>query len=64
MSDFNNLSDSEIKDGFNKIKEFYQTYLAKLGVKLPALENKHGKFTKNALVLVYLDGLSKNQSSF
>lgn len=54
MPNFTNLTDGEIKNGYEKIKEFHGTYLAKLGVKLPALSGKDEKFTKNALVLVYL----------
>lgn len=54
MSNFTDLSDAEIKKNYEKIKEFYASYLAKLGVKLPALTDKNEKFTKNALVLVYL----------
>ncbi len=37
MPDFTNLTNSGIKSGYEKIKEFHGTYLAKLGVKLPAL---------------------------
>jgi hypothetical protein len=36
------------------VKECHQQYLKEYGVKLPKLEHPKGKFTKDALVLVYL----------
>jgi len=36
------------------IKEYHKKYLEKQGVKLPKLTDKNGKYTKDALVLVYL----------
>lgn len=54
MKDFNNISDKEIIGIYSKIVEYHSRYLKKLGVKLPSLRDKSGKFTKNALVLCYL----------
>lgn len=48
------LNDKEIKEVYDKIRQYHERYLSKLGVKLPALYDKDGKFTKNALVLCYL----------
>jgi len=36
------------------IEDYHDKYLKNLGVKLPSLYEKNGKFTKNALSLVYL----------
>ncbi|MDR2545751.1 MAG: hypothetical protein LBD03_09535 [Methanobrevibacter sp.] len=47
------ISDSEIKDSYEELKEYYETYLAKFGVKLPILK-RNKVFTEDALVLVYL----------
>lgn len=47
------MSDKEILQVYNLIKEYHIKYLAPLGVKLPRLKIGN-KYTKNALVLVYL----------
>jgi hypothetical protein len=47
------LSDQEIRDIYEMVKGYHQQYLEESGVKLPQLE-RQGKFTKDALVLVYL----------
>jgi hypothetical protein len=49
----NRLSDEEIREIYTVITTCHQQYLAEAGVKLPQLE-KGGRFTKDALVLVYL----------
>jgi len=49
-----NLSKKQIKQQYQIIREFYHKYLQQYGVKLPKLYDKNNKFTKNALVLVYL----------
>jgi N-acyl-L-homoserine lactone synthetase len=43
----------EIETIYGIIKEFHEKYLAMHGVKLPAIKES-GKYTKNALVLIYL----------
>jgi hypothetical protein len=50
----NQISKQEIIDQYNFIQEYHNKYLKKYDVKMPALYNSKGKFTKNALVLVYL----------
>jgi hypothetical protein len=49
----NRLSDEEIREIYTVVMTYHQQYLAEAGVKLPQLE-KGGRFTKDALVLVYL----------
>ena len=48
------FSDTEIKDTYKMICEFYEKYLRILGVKLPKLTDNKRNYTKDALVLVYL----------
>lgn len=48
------LTDEEITTQYKLIEEYHKKYLEKLGVKMPKLNNGDGKFTMNALVLVYL----------
>ncbi|MCD6594139.1 hypothetical protein J7L68_00470 [bacterium] len=48
------LSKKEITKIYKSICEYYEKYLKKRGVKLPRLFNNNGKYTKDALVLVYL----------
>jgi predicted restriction endonuclease len=48
------LSREEIEKIYQIIKECHEKYLKIYGVKLPKLVNKKGKYTKEALVLVYL----------
>jgi hypothetical protein len=48
------MSDDEIKTGYDRIKEYYERYLASKGMSLPKLKNSSGDYTKDALVLVYL----------
>lgn len=47
------LSEEQIRNIYETISTYHKKYLAKADVKLPQLE-KGGKFTKDALVLVYL----------
>lgn len=53
---YNDMTDKEIRQQYQLIKEFHSKYLDRHGVQLPKLE-RGGMFTKDALVLVYL---SKN----
>jgi len=48
------LSDKEIKEIYEMIREYYNKYLKQHGVKLPKLADTQGNYTKDALVLVYL----------
>lgn len=45
---------NEIKQIYFQICEYHKKYLKKYGVKLPKLKDADGKYTRNALVLVYL----------
>lgn len=54
MNQYKDLSKSEIKKQYSLISEYHNKYLKKCGVTLPKLYDKNRKFTKNALVLVYL----------
>ena len=54
MSIHTKLLKNEIIRQYNLIKEYHSKYLKKYGVILPKLYDKNKKFTKNALVLVYL----------
>lgn len=47
------LSVKQIKKSYLEIEKYHRKYLAEKGVSLPALE-KNDKFTKDALVLIYL----------
>lgn len=47
------MNDNEIKIIYNEIVEYYNKYLKNKNVKLPRL-SVNGKYTKNALCLVYL----------
>ncbi len=48
------LNIEDIKKQYAFIKDFHKKYLEKVGVKMPKLYDENEKFTKNALVLVYL----------
>ncbi len=48
-----NLTDSEIENAYEELKEIHKNNLEGLGVKLPRLKTGN-KFTKYALVLIYL----------
>ena len=48
------MNDKEILEIYALISENYQKYLKNLGVKQIHLKDKSGKYTKDALVLVYL----------
>jgi len=48
------MKDKEINEVYEIVKEYYEKYLKKHGVKLPKLKNGKGEYTKDALVLVYL----------
>ncbi|XOB46495.1 MAG: hypothetical protein ACKKMV_03525 [Candidatus Nealsonbacteria bacterium] len=54
MPKYQKLSKSEIIKQYRLIKEYHEKCLKKYGVVLPKLYDKNKKFTKNALVLVYL----------
>lgn len=47
------LYDEEIENLYMELKKYHEQYLKKFNVKLPRLKTRD-KFTKNALVLVYL----------
>lgn len=47
------ISNQEIEHIYDNIKEFHSKYLKKMGVSLPRL-TMGGKYTKNALLLVFL----------
>jgi hypothetical protein len=49
-----NLPTDKIIEQYAKISDFHEKFLKKFGVKLPELYDSNKKFTKNALVLVYL----------
>jgi len=48
------LSEVEILKIYDKICEYHKKFLDRFGVKLPRLINTKGKYTKDALVLIYL----------
>lgn len=48
------ISQQQIIEQYNLIKNYHDKYLKKYGVKMPTLYNSQGNFTKNALVLIYL----------
>lgn len=48
------MNEKEIETTYDLIKSYYEKFLKKYGVKIPKLRDKNGKFTKDALVLVYL----------
>lgn len=48
------LSDDDIKKTYKSIKGFHENHLKKYGVKLPKLTDSNRKYTKEALILVYL----------
>ncbi len=48
------LSDAQIEQIYEVVRQYWEQHLKGLGVKLPALRKRDGSFTKDALVLVYL----------
>ncbi len=54
MSSVVNVTTEAIEKQYELIKQYYQKFLKKFGVKLPTLRNGKGELTKNSLVLVYL----------
>lgn len=48
------MSDYEIQKAYKFIKSYYIKYLKNKKVLLPELKNKKGKYTKDALTLIYL----------
>ncbi|PJC01744.1 MAG: hypothetical protein CO073_03020 [Candidatus Komeilibacteria bacterium CG_4_9_14_0_8_um_filter_36_9] len=48
------MSDKEIEQIYNEVKDFHSKYLTSKGVSLTKLKNNNGTYTKDALVLVYL----------
>jgi len=48
------LNENSIEAIYKTLGEFHEKYLKQYGVKLPKLYSLHKKFTKDALVLVYL----------
>ncbi len=51
---YTKITRGEIEKQYSLIEQYHEKYLKKLGVKLPALKDTNGDYTKNALVLVYL----------
>lgn len=49
------LNKTSIESIYKTICEFHEKYLKQFGVTLPKLYNSGGKFSKDALVLVYLN---------
>lgn len=47
-------NDSENKNQYQILKMFHEKFLKRYGVKLPKLFDSHGKYTKDALTLIYL----------
>ena len=54
MADDLTLNESKINAIYQKLCFYHKKYLNKYGVKLPKLCDAEGKFTKDALVLIYL----------
>ena len=48
------MTKTKIQKLYDKIVQYHKKYLKKYGVFLPALQNKKGLYTKDALALVYL----------
>lgn len=48
------MTDNEIEKIYNNISKYHEKYLKQLGISLPKLKNAQKKYTKDALVLVYL----------
>lgn len=48
------LNKKSIENTYKTIRQFHKKFLKQYGVKLPNLYDSKGKFTKDALVLVYL----------
>ena len=48
------MTDKEIEEVYQIIKDYHEKYLKKHGVKLPKLKDADGEYTRNALVLIYL----------
>ncbi len=48
------MTDREIEDVYQIVKDYHEKYLNKHGVKLPKMKNADGTYVKDALVLVYL----------
>lgn len=48
------LTNEKITAQYELVQNFHKKFLEKFGVKLPKLYDANGKFTKDALVLVYL----------
>lgn len=51
---FNINKNGSIEEVYNSIRDYHSAYLVSEGVKLPALKNRKGNYTKDALVLTYL----------
>lgn len=54
MYNYMNLPTDKIINQYSVISDFHKKFLEKFGVKLPELFSADKKFTKNALILVYL----------
>lgn len=54
VHNYDNLPIEQIVQQYNFIVDFHKKFLGKFGVKLPELFGADKKFTKNALVLIYL----------
>jgi len=48
------LSKNTIRRIYETISEYYEEYLKQHGMKLPKLTDRHGNYTRDALILVYL----------
>src|SRR3989304_5511928 len=48
------MTDREIEEVYQIVKDYHEKYLSKHGVKLPKLNDVDGNYVKDALVLVYL----------
>lgn len=57
-----NLTDDEIESTYEELKEIHKNHLEDFGVRLPRLKTRN-KFTKKALVLIYLSKKIKQKVS-
>lgn len=48
------MTEKEIIEVYEIVKDYHEKYLKKHGVKLPQLKNSKGEYVKDSLVLVYL----------
>ena len=55
MSKIKKINSVLLKKLYNQITFYHQKYLKKYGVKIPRLKNNKGLYTKDALILIYLN---------